>query len=41
LNARYATVANTPDEAIKPIETGFDHVTDEYNDRGKLFKKRK
>ena len=37
----YAIVVNTPDEAIKLIETGFDHVTGEYNDGGKLFKKRK
>jgi integrase len=37
----YATVANTPDEAIKLIETGFDYVTGEYDDGGKLFRKRK
>ena len=37
----YATVANTPDEAIKLIEAGFDFATGEYNDGGKLFRKRK
>jgi hypothetical protein len=29
------------DEAIKLIEAGFDYVTGEYNDGGKLFRKRK
>ena len=37
----YAAVANTPDEAVKLIEAGFDYVTGEYNDGGKLFRKRK
>jgi integrase len=37
----YAAVATTSDEAIKLIEAGFDFVTGEYNDGGKLFRKRK
>jgi hypothetical protein len=37
----YAAVANTAEEAIKLIEAGFDYVTGEYNDSGKLFRKRK
>jgi hypothetical protein len=37
----YAAVANTSDEAIKLIEAGFEFVTGEYNDGGKLFRKRK
>ena len=37
----YAAVANTAEEAIKLIEAGFDYVTGEYNDGGKLFRKRK
>ena len=37
----YAAVANTPNEAIKLIEAGFDYITGEYNDGGKLFRKRK
>jgi integrase len=37
----YAAVANEPDEAVKLIEAGFDYVTGEYNDGGKLFRKRK
>jgi hypothetical protein len=37
----YVAVANTPDEAIKLIEARFDYVTGEYNDGGKLFRKRK
>ena len=39
--AFYAAIANTPDEAIKLIEAGFDYVTGEYHDGGKLFRKRK
>jgi integrase/rubredoxin len=37
----FAAVATTSDEAIKLIEAGFDFVTGEYNDGGKLFRKRK
>jgi integrase len=37
----YAAVAADRDQAIKLIETGFEYVTGEYNDGGKLFRKRK
>lgn len=34
-------VANTVEEACKLIEVGFEYVTSEYNDGGKIFRKRK
>lgn len=37
----YAAVANSPEQAVKLIEAGFDYVTGEYKDGGKLFRKRK
>jgi integrase len=37
----YAAVAKSTEEAIKLVEAGFDYVTGEYNDGGKLFRKRK
>jgi integrase len=37
----YASVATNPEQAVKLIEAGFDYVTGEYDDGGKLFRKRK
>jgi integrase len=37
----YASVATNQEQAVKLIEAGFDYVTGEYNDGGKLFRKRK
>ena len=37
----HAAVAKSPDEAVKLIEAGFEYVTGEYHDGGKLFRKRK
>jgi hypothetical protein len=34
-------VAHNVGEAIELIEAGFEYVTGEYNDGGKLFRKRK
>jgi integrase len=34
-------VATKPDEAVELIEAGFEYVTGEYDDGGKLFRKRK
>jgi hypothetical protein len=34
-------VAHNTSEAIELIEAGFQYVTGEYNDGGKLFRKRK
>ena len=34
-------VANNTDDAAELIEVGFDYVTGEYEDGGKLFRKRK
>ena len=36
-----SAVAENTDEARKLIETGFEYVTGEYNDGGKIFRKRK
>jgi len=37
----HAAVAKNPDEAVKLIEAGFDYITGEYADGGKLFRKPK
>ena len=37
----HSAVAENTDEARKLIETGFEYVTGEYNDGGKIFRKRK
>jgi integrase len=37
----YAAVATERDQAVKLVEAGFEYVTGEYNDGGKIFKKRK
>jgi hypothetical protein len=37
----HLAVAENTDEARKLIETGFEYVTGEYNDGGKIFRKRK
>jgi hypothetical protein len=34
-------VAKTAQDAVDLIELGFEHVTGEYDDGGKLFKKKK
>ncbi|MEM3378581.1 MAG: site-specific integrase, partial [Candidatus Bathyarchaeia archaeon] len=34
-------VAHNTEEACKLIEAGFEYVTGEYNDGGKIFRKRK
>ena len=34
-------VAHTAEEACSLIEVGFEYVTGEYNDGGKIFRKRK
>jgi len=34
-------VANNVEEACRLIETGFEYVTGEYADGGKIFRKRK
>jgi len=34
-------VAKTLDEARKLVEAGFEYVTGEYSDGGKIFRKRK
>jgi integrase len=37
----YSAIAKSAQEACKLIEAGFDYVTGEYNDGGKIFRKRK
>ena len=37
----FCKVAHNVREAIELIEAGFEYVTGEYNDGGKLFRKRK
>jgi hypothetical protein len=34
-------IAHTAEEACKLIEVGFEYITGEYNDGGKIFRKRK
>ncbi|HMK94790.1 MAG TPA: hypothetical protein VK536_05235 [Candidatus Limnocylindrales bacterium] len=34
-------IAHNVQEAHSLVETGFEHVTGEYNDSGKIFRKRK
>jgi hypothetical protein len=34
-------IAKTPQEAVQLVELGFEFVTGEYTDGGKLFKKKK
>jgi hypothetical protein len=34
-------IAHSAEEACKLIEVGFEYVTGEYNDGGKIFRKRK
>jgi hypothetical protein len=36
-----AKIAKTPQEAVQLVELGFEYVTGEYTDGGKLFKKKK
>ncbi len=37
----HVKVAKNTEESIKLIEVGFEYVTGEYNDGGKIFRKRK
>lgn len=37
----HVKVANNVEEATKLIEVGFEYVTGDYNDGGKIFRKRK
>jgi len=37
----HAKVAHNAEEALKLVEVGFEYVTGEYNDGGKIFRKRK
>jgi hypothetical protein len=37
----HARVAKSTEEACKLVQVGFDYVTGEYNDGGKIFRKRK
>jgi len=37
----HVKVAKNVDEAVKLIEVGFEYVTGDYNDGGKIFRKRK
>jgi hypothetical protein len=37
----HSAVARTVEEAQKLVETGFEYVTGEYSDGGKIFRKRK
>jgi len=37
----HVTVAHTTDEACKLVETGFEYVTGDYNDGGRILRKRK
>lgn len=37
----HVKVARTAEEACQLIEVGFEYVTGEYNDGGKIFRKRK
>jgi hypothetical protein len=36
----HARVAHNVEEAVKLVKTGFNYVTGEYNDGGKIFRKR-
>jgi hypothetical protein len=40
-NELHTDVADTVEKACKLIEAGFEYVTGEYNDGGKIFRKRK
>ena len=40
-NEYHTKIALNPEEACKLLEVGFDYVTGEYNDGGKIFRKRK
>jgi len=37
----HVAVAKTTEEACKLVEVGFEYVTGEYQDGGKIFRKRK
>jgi len=37
----HAKVAHNAEEALKLVEVGFEYVTGEYDDGGKIFRKRK
>jgi hypothetical protein len=37
----HVSVAKTVEEACRLIQVGFEYVTGDYNDGGKLFRKRK
>lgn len=37
----YSAVAKSVEETCRLIESGFEYVTGEYNDGGKVFRKRK
>jgi len=40
-NEYHTKIALNPEEACKLIEVGFDYITGEYSDGGKIFRKRK
>ncbi len=40
-NEYHAKIALNPEEACKLIEVGFEYITGEYTDGGKIFRKRK
>jgi len=37
----HAKVAHNAEEALKLVEVGFEYVTGEYDDGGKIFRERK
>ena len=40
-NEYHVKIAESVEQAMALIEVGFEYVTGEYNDGGKIFKKRK
>jgi integrase len=40
-NEYHVKVANNTEESVKLIEVGFEYVTGDYHDGGKIFRKRK